>query len=103
MPTRRPKTETETNMLRGSLFTLRRRCGKTTCRCVTGDPHETPALAYPQAGRTKTLTLTGIDLAEVRAALARYETAKAELDRAADAGVAALRTRVTSRPSRRQP
>ena len=104
MPTRRPKTETvtETGMLRGSLFTLRRRCGKATCRCVTGDPHETPALAYPQAGRTRTLTLTGIDLADVRAALARYETAKAELDRAADAGVAALRARAASRP-RRQP
>ena len=100
MPPRRPTAETE--MVRGSLFTLRRRCGKPTCRCATGDPHETPALAYPQDGRTKTLTLTGVDLREVQAALARYHKAKAELDRAADAGVAALRARATARSRRTQ-
>jgi hypothetical protein len=87
-------------MLRGSLFTLSRRCGKPTCRCATGDPHETPALAYPRGGRTKTLTLTGADLEEVRAALARYQAAKEELDRAADAGVAALRAAMVSRRQR---
>lgn len=96
MPARRPARETQ--MVRGSLFTLRRKCGKATCRCVTGEPHETPALAYPEGGRTKTLTLTGVDLREVEAALARYQKAKAELDRAADAGVAALRARATARP-----
>lgn len=100
MPTRR--TTRETQMVRGSLFTLRRKCGKATCRCATGEPHETPALAYPEGGRTKTLTLTGVDLREVKAALARYQKAKAELDRAADAGVAALRARAAA-PPRRQP
>jgi hypothetical protein len=96
MPARRPIPQTQ--MVRGTLFTLRRKCGKATCRCATGDPHETPALAYPEGGRTKTLTLTGVDLREVKAALARYEQARAELDRAGDAGVAALRARVSARP-----
>lgn len=100
MPTRRPTDETQ--MVRGSLFTLRRKCGKPTCRCATGEPHETPALAYPEGGRTRTLTLTGVDLREVKAALARYQKAKVQLDRAADAGVAALRARTAARP-RRQP
>ena len=100
MPARRPTPQTQ--MVRGSLFTLRRKCGKPTCRCAAGDPHETPALAYPEGGRTKTLTLTGVDLREVQAALARYQKAKAELDRAADAGVAALRARVPARPRGRQ-
>ncbi|MDQ6617384.1 MAG: hypothetical protein M3083_22215 [Actinomycetota bacterium] len=100
MPTRR--TAPETQMVRGSLFTLRRRCGKPACRCATGDPHETPALAYPEGGRTKTLTLTGVDLGEVKAALARYDTAKADLDAAADAGIAVLRARATAHPKRRQ-
>jgi hypothetical protein len=81
----------EALMLRGVLFTLSRRCGKPTCRCASGEPHESPALAYPEGGRTKTLTLTNADLGEVRAALARYDTAKAELDRRADTGIAALR------------
>jgi hypothetical protein len=39
-----------------------------------------PALAYPQGGRTKTLTLTEDEASEVAAALARSAAAKAELD-----------------------
>ena len=60
-------------MLRGTLTTFRRRCGKPACRCATGEPHESPALPYTEAGRTKTLTLSPAEVAEVRAALARYE------------------------------
>ncbi len=89
MPRRRATPETQ--LLRGKLFVLRRKCGKPTCRCATGELHETPALAYPSGGRTNTITLTHANLAEVRAALARYEAARAELDGAADAGIAALR------------
>lgn len=80
-------------VLRGALTTLRRRCGKPNCRCAAGEPHASPALAYTEGGRTKTLTLTEAEVAEVAAALARYADAKAELDRAADAGIAALRAR----------
>ncbi len=99
MPRRRATTQPE--LLRGALFTLRRKCGKPTCRCATGEPHETPALAYPVGGRTKTMTLTHADLDAVRAGLARYEAARAELDAAADAGIAALQSQlraITSRP-----
>ncbi len=78
-------------MLRGTLFTLTRRCGKPTCRCAGGELHQSPALAYPEGGRTKTLTLTNANLKDVRAALARYNRAKAQLDRRADSGIAALR------------
>jgi len=89
MPRRRANEPTQ--LLRGKLFVLQRKCGKPTCRCATGEPHETPALAYPLAGRTNTITLAHADLSEVRAALARYEAARAELDGAADAGIAQLR------------
>lgn len=88
-------------LLRGTLFTLRRRCGKTSCHCAQGDPHETPALAYPAGGRTKTLTLTEADVAEVEAALARYAAAKAELDDRAEAELVALRARRTRARSSR--
>lgn len=80
-------------VLHGSLTTFRRRCGKTSCRCASGDAHESPALTYTEGGRTKTLTLRAAEVAEVTAALARYETARAELESAAQAGVAALRAR----------
>jgi hypothetical protein len=83
----------EGTVLRGTLTTFRRRCGKPTCRCATGEPHESPALTYTEGGRTKTLTLADAEVVEVVAGLARFETARAELERAADAGIAALRAR----------
>ncbi|MBK5249400.1 MAG: hypothetical protein JJE50_08170 [Actinomycetales bacterium] len=83
----------EGSLLRGTLTTFRRRCGKPTCHCAGGEPHESPALAYTEAGRTKTLTLAEAEVAEVGAALARFAEARAELERAGDAGIAALRSR----------
>lgn len=94
MPRRRSGQEDQ--MLRGTLFVLRRKCGKPTCRCATGEPHETPALAYPSRGRTNTITLAHADVAAVRAALARYAAARAALDGAADDGIAALRATIAA-------
>ncbi len=89
-------------MLRGALFTLRRKCGKPSCRCATADAHESPALAYPAGGRTKTMTLAAEDLATVRAALARYHGAREELDRAAEPGIAALAGQIAARRQQRR-
>ena len=80
-------------VLRGTLTTFRRRCGKPSCRCVNGEPHESPALTFTEAGRTKTLTLSASEVAEVAAAIERYQRARAELDAQADSGLARLRSR----------
>lgn len=80
-------------MLRGSLTTFRRRCGKPSCRCAQGEPHESPALTYTEGGRTRTLTLSASEIKEVRAALGRYARAKAEIDNAAAKGLKALQRR----------
>jgi hypothetical protein len=80
-------------VLRGTLTTFRRRCGKPSCRCATGEPHASPALTFTEAGRTKTITLSAAEVDEVAAALARYETARAELEAQAEAGLARLRSR----------
>jgi hypothetical protein len=90
----------ELSMLRGVLFTLVRRCGKPSCHCASEAGHESPALAYPVGGKTKTMTLAPSDVDEVRAALDRYNAARATLDAQADAGVTALRARLAER---RQP
>ena len=82
----------------GTLTTFRRRCGKPSCRCAAGDPHETPALRYTEGGRTRLITLATADVAEVAAALARYQQARAALRHGAAAeGVAALRSRLAAR------
>jgi len=92
---------TEPLVLRGALFTLRRKCGKPTCRCVGGDPHESPALSFTAGGRTKTLTLSSDDVEEVAAALARYASARAELDGRAGAGLEVLSSRLAARRAAR--
>ena len=84
----------ETLVLRGSLVSLTRKCGKPSCRCAEGEPHSTPALSYSVGGATKMLTLRPSDLREVRAALARHQRALAALERQALRGVDLLRRRI---------
>lgn len=84
-------------VLRGTLTTSRRRCGKLNCRCVSGELHESPVLRFTEGGSYRTLTLHEADLAEVSAALARYEAARGELEAAADEGLSDLRAWLVSR------
>lgn len=83
-------------VLHGTLTTFRRRCGKATCRCATGEPHESPALTVTEGSRTKTITLSASEVAEVAAALDRYDRARADLETQAEAGLARLRDRRAS-------
>jgi hypothetical protein len=85
-------------LLRGSLVTQRRRCGKANCRCADGvNLHETPALSYSQRGCTRTLVLPADEVAAVAAAIDAYRAAVAELERAAEAGITALSDRLAAR------
>ncbi len=81
-------------LVRGSLITLRRKCGTSTCSCATGRPHETPALSYSIGGSSKMLTLRAQDVREVRAALKRYQKAVQALEQDALAGIRALRQKI---------
>lgn len=84
-------------MLRGSLVTLRRRCGKASCHCAQGDqPHEAPVLSYSDHGRTRVVMLVESDVDAVTAALARYRAAQTELEEQASAGLAALTERIAA-------
>lgn len=89
-------------VLRGTLTTFRRRCGKPNCRCAAGEPHESPALVVSEGARRKTITLTDADVAEVAAALARYDDARSALERAAEEGLATLRARLAARRGSRR-
>jgi len=78
-------------LLRGSLITLRRRCGKPSCHCAEDTPHETPALSTSVRNVTQIVTLRREDVPQVRSALRRYRQAWADLDRRALSGIALLR------------
>lgn len=95
------KARSEPLVLRGKLTTFRRRCGKPNCHCVDGDRHESPALVVHHDGRTHTITLPAAAVADVAAALARYDAARGELDAAADTGLAELRSRLAAARGRR--
>jgi hypothetical protein len=83
-------------LVRGSLITLRRRCGRPNCHCAEGAPHETPALSYSVEGRTRTVTLRPEDIPVVEAALERYAAARQRLEDDALAGIEALRARLST-------
>ena len=40
-------------LIRGSVYNLRRKCGKTGCRCQEGDLHESWVLSVPEDGRKR--------------------------------------------------
>lgn len=90
-------SEADRLVLRGTLTTFRRRCGKPSCRCATGQPHASPALSFYEDGRTRTVTLRAEEVEEVAAAVARYEEAAEELAAAAEAGLARFRARRQAR------
>ncbi len=53
-------------LLPGSLYTLRRRCGKPTCHCTQGELHASTVLSYRGQGRPQNITPPAEQLAEVR-------------------------------------
>jgi hypothetical protein len=93
-----PLTRRDTpRVLPGSLITLRRKCGKPTCRCATGSLHETPALSYSVGGRTKMLTLSAAEVPAVAKAVARYRKTVNDLEAEARGELEYLVARVQAR------
>ncbi len=85
------KNASKKRLLRGSLITLRRKCGKPNCRCADGELHETPALSYSVKGTTRMIALRPGDVPEVKKALARYQRAVSSLEERAARGIEKLR------------
>lgn len=91
-------TDQKIEFLRGSLITLRRRCGKKNCHCHQDHPHETPALSYSQAGKTRILTLPLDLVPSVRVAVQRYQHARAALEQQGNSGLSQLESFLRSHP-----
>ena len=53
-------------LLAGSLYTLRRRCGKANCRCAKGELHASTILSYRGHGRPRNITPLPEQLETVR-------------------------------------
>jgi len=59
-------------LLPGSLYTLRRRCGKPHCRCTHGELHTSTVLSYRGQGRPRNITPAPEALAAVRQLTEEY-------------------------------
>jgi len=60
-------------LVKGSVYTLRRQCGKPTCACARGDLHGSVVLSWSEAGRTRLRSLPPGRRGDVRAAARRYQ------------------------------
>lgn len=79
-------------LVRGSLYTYRRRCGKAGCRCARGELHRGQALGVRVGGRSRSAPIGGIDrqaLSEHVAAYRQVRRARADMVRAFDELLAA--------------
>ena len=68
--------------LPGSLYTLRRRCGKPNCHCAQGELHASTVLSYRGQGRPQNITPLPEQLADVRQltdAYRRFRQARTQL------------------------
>lgn len=78
-------------LVRGSVVTHRRRCGKPNCRCADGEAlHESTVLSYSEGGRSRLLRLPTDQVAAVRASTKRYRERRQRLEAAGQAGLQAL-------------
>jgi len=78
-------------VLRGSLYRLRRKCGRKNCHCADGEPHESWALSLNVGGRTQMVTLHEENIPAVKAALARHQQTSRELEARVQRTLKALR------------
>jgi Family of unknown function (DUF6788) len=69
-------------LLPGSLYTLRRRCGKPNCRCAQGELHASTVLSYRGQGQPQNFTPLPEQLPDVRQltdAYRRFRKARTQL------------------------
>ena len=62
-----------TAMVKGTVYVLRRRCGKPTCACATGERHASTVLTWSEEGRTRLLSITPERVEDLKEKTARYQ------------------------------
>lgn len=65
-------------LMKGTVYPLRRRCGKPGCRCAkTGELHESLVLTASVEGRTRLRTLSPEEIERTRELTRRYQRVRA--------------------------
>ena len=69
------------NVLRGSIYEMKRFCGKKNCVCErTKTPHASLFLSFSYKGRTKLVPIKKDQIPEIKAHIQDYKELKAAID-----------------------
>ncbi len=60
-------------MVKGSVYRLRRRCGKPTCHCADGTLHDSMVLSWSEEGRTRLRSISERSVNRLRRLTERYQ------------------------------
>ena len=60
-------------MTKGTVYEMKRKCGKPGCRCATGELHASMVLSWSEDGSTRIRTIPKGKLTEVRSLTERYQ------------------------------
>ena len=60
-------------VVKGTVYVLRRRCGKATCHCAAGAPHQTWVRSWSEGGRTRLRAVAPERLAALRQQARAYQ------------------------------
>ena len=60
-------------VIKGSVYEIKRRCGKPGCKCARGELHKTMVLSTSEQGRTKLRTIPRGNLTDVRQRVTAYK------------------------------
>jgi len=72
-------------LLRGSLVTLKTKCGNPNCRCARGEKHLSTVVEQHNQGKTRMRTVRGKELKEVEQWIENYREAKQLLEELSEA------------------
>lgn len=97
---RKPQTDAPL-VARGTVIKLRRRCGNPHCRCAAGKLHESWALSYSLACRTRMVPLSKEIVPVARLAVKAYRKLAQSLETQALDGVRRLRAMVAAEKRRK--
>jgi hypothetical protein len=64
-------------LVKGSVYELKRKCGKPSCRCRQGHLHGTMVMVASEGGRKKLRTLAKGSLVEIKIKTSRYKRVRA--------------------------
>lgn len=60
-------------LVKGTVYEQRRKCGKPTCRCATGELHRSMVLSRSEDGRTKLMAVPAGHLKDFQLLTERYQ------------------------------